>query len=214
MDAIKNFPATTVSTAPAPATSGTSLVVADATVFPATPFNAVVWAANSNPASNNAEIVRVTNIATNTLTITRAQESTSARTIVVGDQIAQMLTKAWLDELVTAAFAGRDVFDPSWDGQGQVITGEVILVPVAVTQTLTQAALVADVSGSVTVTVKKYTPSAGALGSATTLGTVALSSAVHTRSTGLSWAVTAGDVLEFTPSSITSVKRLRAKLAA
>ena len=88
------------------------------------------------------------------------------------------------------------------------------MVPVALTQTLTQAALVADVSGSVTVTVKKYTPSGGALGSATTLGTVVLSSAVHARSTGLTWAVTAGDVLEFTPSSITSVKRLRVKLAA
>jgi hypothetical protein len=113
-----------------------------------------------------------------------------------------------------AGGGGGEVFDPGWDGQGQVITGEVILMPVALTQTLTQAALVSDVSGSVTVTVKKYSPDAGVLGEATTLGTVALSSAVHVRSTGLSWGVTAGDVLEFTPSSITAVKRLRAKLGA
>jgi hypothetical protein len=119
-----------------------------------------------------------------------------------------------LEFAAAAGGGGGEVFDPGWDGQGQVITGEVILVPVALTQTLTQAALVSDVSGSVTVTVKKYSPDAGVLGEATTLGTVALSSAVHVRSTGLSWGVTAGDVLEFTPSSITAVKRLRAKLGA
>jgi hypothetical protein len=97
----KNFAYTTVGTAPSPASSGTSLVVADGTVFPAVPFNATIWPTSTQPLSSNAEIVTVTNIATNTLTITRAQEGTSARTVVAGDQIAQTVTNAMLDEMLT-----------------------------------------------------------------------------------------------------------------
>ena len=47
----------------------------------------MIWPAGAQPLSTNAEIVRVTARSTDTLTITRAQESTSARTVVVGDQI-------------------------------------------------------------------------------------------------------------------------------
>lgn len=86
----KNFAYSTVATAPSPATSGTSLTVAsgDGSKFPATPFNAFVWPAGAQPLTSNAEIVRVTAKSTDTFTITRTQESTSARTIVIGDQIA------------------------------------------------------------------------------------------------------------------------------
>ena len=67
--------------------SGTSLVVAAGTgaVFPAVPFNVVVWPAGQQPVATNAEIVRVTARATDTLTITRTQEGTSARSIIIGD---------------------------------------------------------------------------------------------------------------------------------
>lgn len=94
MDAHKNFSYSTVATAPSPATSGTSLVVAtgDGAKFPAAPFNATVWPAGAQATTANAEIVRVTAVSTDTLTITRAQESTSARTIVVGDQIQAGIT--------------------------------------------------------------------------------------------------------------------------
>lgn len=94
MDAHKNFAYTTVATAPSPALSGTSLVVATGTgtVFPTPPFNATIWAVAENPVSSNAEIVRVTNISSDTLTITRAQEGSSARTVLVGDQIAAAIT--------------------------------------------------------------------------------------------------------------------------
>ncbi len=93
-DAHKNFAYSTVATAPSPATSGTSLVVAaaDGTKFPAVPFNATIWPVSTQPTTANAEIVRVTVVSTDTFTITRAQESTAARTVVVGDQIAATIT--------------------------------------------------------------------------------------------------------------------------
>jgi hypothetical protein len=95
VDAHANFAYSTVATAPSPATSGTSLVVAagDGAKMPSVPFNATVWATGANAISTNAEIVRVTAISTDTLTITRAQESSTARTVVVGDQIAATITK-------------------------------------------------------------------------------------------------------------------------
>lgn len=100
-DAHKNFAYSTVATAPSPASSGTSLVVAsgDGSRFPAAPFNATVWPAGAVPTPTNAEIVRVTNISTDTLTITRAQESSSARTVVVGDQIAAAITAKTITDL-------------------------------------------------------------------------------------------------------------------
>lgn len=100
-DAHKNLAYSTVATAPSPAASGTSLVVATGhgTRFPAVPFNATIWPASTVPDPSNAEIVRVTDISTDTLTITRAQEGTSARTVVVGDQIAATITKKTLDDI-------------------------------------------------------------------------------------------------------------------
>ena len=102
----KNFAYSTIATAPSPATSGTSLVVAsgDGTKFPTPPFNATVWPAGSRPtltgsAATTAEIVRVTNISTDTFTIIRANGATGEpnntsvnRSIGVGDQIAATVT--------------------------------------------------------------------------------------------------------------------------
>lgn len=111
-DAHTNFAYSTVATAPSPASSGTSLVVAagDGAKFPAVPFNATVWPVSTQPITTNAEIVRVTNIATDTLTITRAQESSSARVIVVGDQIAATITAKSLTDIENAI---PTTFDPS-----------------------------------------------------------------------------------------------------
>jgi len=102
-DAHKNFAYSTVATAPSPATSGTSLVVASGggAAFPATPFNATIWPTATQPSSANAEIVRVTARATDTLTITRAQEGSTARSVVVGDQIAATITTKTLTDIET-----------------------------------------------------------------------------------------------------------------
>lgn len=104
-DAHKNFPISAVATAPSPAASGTSLVVTGGhgTRFPAVPFNAIVCAANAVPDPTNSEIVRVTNIATDTFTITRATETgaggPSARTILVGDRIFAAVTAKSLTDI-------------------------------------------------------------------------------------------------------------------
>jgi|ERR1051325_1852395 hypothetical protein len=101
MDAHKNFAYSLVATAPSPATSGTSLVVTGGTgaLFPAVPFNATIWPIGVQPTSANAEIVRVTGRSTDTLTIVRAQEGSSARTIVIGDQIAATITVKTVTDL-------------------------------------------------------------------------------------------------------------------
>lgn len=111
-DPHKNFAYSTVATAPSPASSGTSLVVAsgEGTRFPAVPFNATIWPASSTPTPSNAEVVRVTARSTDTLTITRAQESSSARTVVVGDQIAATITAL----TITGAEAGNPLFASTW----------------------------------------------------------------------------------------------------
>lgn len=94
VDAHANFAVSTVATAPSPATSGVSLIVAtgDGTLYPTAPFNATVGPAGVLLTKLNSEIVRVTGIATDTLTIVRSQEGTSARTILVGDVIAATIT--------------------------------------------------------------------------------------------------------------------------
>jgi hypothetical protein len=101
MDAHANLAISTVATAPVPAASGTSLVVAagQGALFPAVPFNATVWPVGTIPSTTNAEIVRVTLIVGDTLTITRTQESTSARTIIIGDQIANTITAKVLTDI-------------------------------------------------------------------------------------------------------------------
>jgi hypothetical protein len=107
-DAHKNFAWSLVATAPSPASSGTSLIITagQGANFPAAPFNAVICPAGSLPTPANAEIVRVTNVSTDTFTITRAQESSSARTVVVGDQIFAAITAKTLTD-VEALLAGR-----------------------------------------------------------------------------------------------------------
>lgn len=99
-DAHKNFATSLVATAPSPATSGTSLVVTggDGAKFPNPPFNATIWPVGVQPTTANAEIVRVTAISTDTFTIVRQQESTSARTVIIGDQISANITARTLTD--------------------------------------------------------------------------------------------------------------------
>jgi exosome complex RNA-binding protein Csl4 len=95
----KNFTISTVAVAPDPTTSGTSLDVAsgDGSLF-ATSEPALIFPNGEQPDSSNAEIVTVSNVATDTLTIVREQESTTARDIQVGDIILQQISaKDWND---------------------------------------------------------------------------------------------------------------------
>lgn len=103
-DPVANFAATTITTAPSPATTGTSCVVTSGAVFPtivspATGFSAVIWPSGSQPTAANSEIVRVTAISTNTLTITRAQEGTAAISVATGYNIAANITAKTITDL-------------------------------------------------------------------------------------------------------------------
>lgn len=93
-DAHKNFAYSLVATAPAPADTGTSLVVTatEGANFPTPPFNVTIWPTAVQPLKSNAEVATVTGVSGDTLTIIRAQEGSSARTVVVGDQIAATIT--------------------------------------------------------------------------------------------------------------------------
>lgn len=120
-DLYNNFATSTVATAPSPATSGTSLVVAagEGSRFPAAPFNLVIAPSSGLPTPANAEIVRVTAKATDTLTIDRQEEGTSARTVVVGDRVYQAITADALLDLLPDGGADGDVLGraagvPAW----------------------------------------------------------------------------------------------------
>jgi hypothetical protein len=99
-----NLAVTTVATAPSPANTGTSLIVQAGfgALFPTPPFNAIVWPAFPAQALfSNAEIVRVTAgpPGSDTFTITRMQEGTSARNILIGDQICAPTSKKTLTDI-------------------------------------------------------------------------------------------------------------------
>ena len=110
VDNTANFAVGTILTAPSPATSGTSLVLnsAQGTRFPAAPFNVVLVAPGSAPDTyfTTAEIVRVTTVATDTFTIVRAQEGTTARTVLVGWYVLLAPTAKLTTEIETIQAMG------------------------------------------------------------------------------------------------------------
>lgn len=103
-----NLVYSTVATPPSPATTGTTVSVqaADAANFPdpaSGAYNLLVWPAGAVPTLANAEIVRATGKSGSQLTITRAQEGTSARLIGVDDQIAIVFSKKSFTDIETVA---------------------------------------------------------------------------------------------------------------
>lgn len=83
-----------------PGLSGTSLTVTtgQGALFPTPPFSVTIWPAGANAISTNAEICLVTAKVGDVLTITRSQEGSTGRTVLVGDQIAATITALTLEE--------------------------------------------------------------------------------------------------------------------
>jgi len=106
-DEHKNFAYSTVATPPSPGATGSTLVVAagDGAKFPTPPFNVTIWPIGTIPLTTNAEVARVTGIATDTLTFANAsgtrtpQEGSNARTIIAGDQISAAITAKTLQDV-------------------------------------------------------------------------------------------------------------------
>jgi len=128
-DAHTNFGYSKVVTAPTPAISGTSLTVTTGTgaLFPAAPFNCTVWPASVNPLSTNAEIVRVTAVVGDVLTIVRAQESSTAVAIKVGYQIANTTSVKVFTDIENAINALPSFSIQSISAGTQVATGPQIV---------------------------------------------------------------------------------------
>lgn len=111
----KNFAISTLASPPS-GTGGTSLTVGSGhgALFPTAPFNVTVWPAGVQPTSSNAEIMRVTNKASDVFTVTRAQEGTSARTHSANDQIAATITARVLEDAESATPGVIWVSDPEY----------------------------------------------------------------------------------------------------
>lgn len=126
-DSHYNFGYSTIATAPSPASSGTQLTVAsgDGSDFSPGTYNATIWPAGSQPLDDNAEIVRVTGISGDILQIQRAQENTTARTILVGDQIASSITAKNFSNIESGNNLGANALSTSAItlGYTQIVTG-------------------------------------------------------------------------------------------
>jgi hypothetical protein len=121
----KNFAISTLATPPS-STDGTSLVVASGhgALFPEAPFNVTVWPTAVQPTSSNAEIMRVTNKATDTFTVARAQEGTSGRTHLANAQIAATITARTLTDVEYGAHGVINVMDPAYGAVGDGVTDD------------------------------------------------------------------------------------------
>lgn len=110
-DAHANFAYGSVLTGPSPPTTGTSLVLnsGQGALLPAPPFNATAWPPNVQPLASNAEIVRVSAVSTDSLTIARAQEGTTARSIAAGWQFAAGITVKTITDVQSATLVVGDL---------------------------------------------------------------------------------------------------------
>ncbi len=119
------------------------------------------------------------------------------------NDIVQWNGFVWVDRSLAEAGIAHPDIGATFDGGivGVLQSGMVVRRVVEQSCTLVSASIVADVSGSITITIRRYTPVGGSLGSATLLKAFALSGAESIRDVDLSdWAsqtCAAGDVLEF-----------------
>ena len=115
-DAHANLASAVVDTAPSPDDSGTSLVVATGhgARFPAADgagnneFMAVIYPDGDFPTLDNAEVVRVTDVTGDVLTIVREQENTTAINVSAGNRIMGVLSSAMVGSLETVLNAAED----------------------------------------------------------------------------------------------------------
>lgn len=125
--AVKNAAYSLVATAPSPATSGLTLTVtagegarfADPAV--AGPYYVTLWPTGAQPmwaaggaTAGNFEIALCTARSGDVLTLTRAQQGTTARTVVIGDQVAATLDAQTFANAI--AGAGVGIYGDGSDG--------------------------------------------------------------------------------------------------
>ena len=91
-------------------TSGTTINIVNTLDLPdpaAGAYNVTVWPSGVNPTQANAEIMRVTAKSSATLTVTRAQEGTTALSVIAaGYQVALTMTSKLLTDIEAATTGG------------------------------------------------------------------------------------------------------------
>ena len=107
-----NLASTTLSSAIT--NSATSIAVADASLFPTLGSGDYFYATIGE--GSGSEIVKVTAISSNTLTVTRAQDGTTASAFSSGETIALRVVAAALDDIASQAQSAADTESVSIDG--------------------------------------------------------------------------------------------------
>lgn len=106
----KNNAVSSISTPGGINNSATSVSIqsGDISLFPASGnFEITLWPANTNPTAANSEIVLVTSgQGTNTFTITRAQEGTTAKNFNQGDNVGLLMTAKQLTDIESILSGG------------------------------------------------------------------------------------------------------------
>ena len=132
----KNFAKVTVSAGYDAAATSIDVGSGEGAKLPSVPFNATWWNFTDYPDPSddpNVEIVTVTNIVTDTLTITRAQESTSAATHNTGGKTYKLiagLTAKVINTDIAAMFIHNEIVSgngTSWTLANTPQTGTVKL---------------------------------------------------------------------------------------
>jgi len=100
-------------------TSATSIPVVDASVFPSI-TGSDYFLVTLVDSGDNTEIVKVTAVSSNTLTVTRAREGTAARSFASGDKVENRLTAGGLTDLNTRT--DLDVDTMTGDGSTTTLT--------------------------------------------------------------------------------------------
>jgi len=100
-DQHRNLAISSVAVAPDPPHIGNTLRIQweHVNLWPPAPFNVTIWTYGTIPTIQTAEVARVTAINGNEFTIDRAQETTFARMIEVGDLIAETITAKALQDI-------------------------------------------------------------------------------------------------------------------
>ena len=124
-DPVSNFGYGTVSVPPSPALSGLTLTLqaGEGALFPDAAvdgdFNVTAYPPDTGPLLSNAEILRVSDNASDVLTFARGQEGTAAKAIAAGWQIAFAPTAKTMQDIFDAINAGGG-------GSGTVTTVSVV----------------------------------------------------------------------------------------
>lgn len=122
LDTVANFVQVQASTGYSSSATAITLQSGQGSKLPSAPFNLIWWNSTDypNPANDpNVEIVRVTNIASDTLTITRAQEGTSATNKNTGGKTYSLvlaITAKMISDIAAALPTGTAVYDEAVSG--------------------------------------------------------------------------------------------------